>query len=994
MPVTAIADGGACVGAGTGTVTCDLWATTGTIALPNASSVPIWGYGLSSGAAQLPGPAIVVKQGDDVTITLHNDLPGPQRTSLALRGQRTLGGGAVVPDTSGVADASSGTYVFDAAAPGTFIYEAGLTEAGPVQVAMGLAGALVVRPTACATCAYGPGPNSAFNDEALVVLSELDPALNQAADPLVYDLDGWSPTYWMINGRAYPSTLPISVTANSAMLLRYANIGLQDHAMSLLGLRQRVVGIDGKPARYPSTVVDQLLPPGSTADAITNIPAGAPAGSRFALFNAASHTDNAGHDSGGGTVGWNESVGFGGMLTFLEIGGIGADPGGPLTTNAAASPNPANGSGNVTVTASVSDVTTGGQAIAAAEFFVDGVGANGTGTPMLAQDGTFNTATEGVTGTLSTATMALLLSGDHDLFVHGRDSANNWGPVDSVTLNLDKAGPAVVGAALGPNPTQGRTNVTIAATGTDAVTGNQDITNAEFFIDVAGANGTGTAMTTGGSPASVRMLTGTYPGSVPSPQPEGNRNVLIHARDALGNWGPLTSVHLIVDRTGPAAAAVAILPAGPNNGTLTWDINKFEIKVTASVSDPLSGSPAVQTRITAAEGFIDVVGAPGSGIAFLPSDGAWTTATEAVSQTFPLTGIQALSQGPHLIYVRGQDAAGNWGPTSSATLIIDKTGPTVGGVAVSPNPTNGAAFVALIGSATDPVNGAAPASNIAAAEWFEGADPGAGNGTSMSATSPPFNSTTEGISATINVSSWSNGSHTIRVRARDVAGNWGTTTSVVLVVSPPATFTALTPARLLDTRVNNGLNGAFSVGVPRTFQVSGRGGVPAGAVAVTGNLTVTEQTAAGYIFLGPTPIAAPTSSTLNFPLNDNRANGVTVALGAGGTLSATYVAPAGNTTALIFDVTGYFVSGSSGASYVPLTPARLLDTRVNNGLNGAFSVGVPRTFQVSGRGGVPAGAVAVTGNLTVTEQTAAGYIFLGPDPDRGTDQLDPELPAQ
>ena len=91
------------------------------------------------------------------------------------------------------------------------------------------------------------------------------------------------------------------------------------------------------------------------------------------------------------------------------------------------------------------------------------------------------------------------------------------------------------------------------------------------------------------------------------------------------------------------------------------------------------------------------------------------------------------------------------------------------------------------------------------------------------------------------------------------------------------------------------------------------------------------------MFLGPNPIASPTSSTLNFPLGDNRANGVTVALGAGGRLSATYVAVGGATTHLIFDVTGYFVPGASGASFVPLTPARLLDTRVANGLSGTFS---------------------------------------------------------
>jgi hypothetical protein len=73
---------------------------------------------------------------------------------------------------------------------------------------------------------------------------------------------------------------------------------------------------------------------------------------------------------------------------------------------------------------------------------------------------------------------------------------------------------------------------------------------------------------------------------------------------------------------------------------------------------------------------------------------------------------------------------------------------------------------------------------------------------------------------------------------------------------------------------------------------------------VTGNLTVTGQTKAGYIVLAPA--AGGSTSTLNFPKGDNRANGVTVALGAGGKLNATYKAAAGATTHLVFDVTGYF----------------------------------------------------------------------------------------
>jgi hypothetical protein len=80
---------------------------------------------------------------------------------------------------------------------------------------------------------------------------------------------------------------------------------------------------------------------------------------------------------------------------------------------------------------------------------------------------------------------------------------------------------------------------------------------------------------------------------------------------------------------------------------------------------------------------------------------------------------------------------------------------------------------------------------------------------------------------------------------------------------------------------------------------------------VTGNLTVTDQTSAGYLYLGPNATNDPTSSSLNFPKGDDRANGVTVALDGGGGLSVTYVASTGSaTTDVIFDVTGYFASSS------------------------------------------------------------------------------------
>ncbi|HEX7611628.1 MAG TPA: hypothetical protein VF371_02555 [Candidatus Limnocylindrales bacterium] len=76
---------------------------------------------------------------------------------------------------------------------------------------------------------------------------------------------------------------------------------------------------------------------------------------------------------------------------------------------------------------------------------------------------------------------------------------------------------------------------------------------------------------------------------------------------------------------------------------------------------------------------------------------------------------------------------------------------------------------------------------------------------------------------------------------------------------------------------------------------------------MTGNLTVTQQSSAGFLFAGPIAMNNPTSSTLNFPMNDDRANAVTVALSSTGTLSITYAAAtSGPTAQVIFDVTGYF----------------------------------------------------------------------------------------
>ncbi len=198
-------------------------------------------------------------------------------------------------------------------------------------------------------------------------------------------------------------------------------------------------------------------------------------------------------------------------------------------------------------------------------------------------------------------------------------------------------------------------------------------------------------------------------------------------------------------------------------------------------------------------------------------------------------------------------------------------------------------------------------------------------------------------------------------------------------VPPGATYTAITPARMLNTRSGVGLTGKFTNHSPRSFQIAGVGSVPADAVAITGNLTVADQSGAGFVFLGPTASSNPPNSTINFGSSGSRANAVTVSLDGTGKLAAVYVSSkSGATTNLLLDVTGYFEQGSSGATYTAIAPSRMLNTRSGVGLTGKFTNHSPRSFQIAGVGSVPADAVAITGNLTVADQSGAGFVFLGP----------------
>ena len=206
-----------------------------------------------------------------------------------------------------------------------------------------------------------------------------------------------------------------------------------------------------------------------------------------------------------------------------------------------------------------------------------------------------------------------------------------------------------------------------------------------------------------------------------------------------------------------------------------------------------------------------------------------------------------------------------------------------------------------------------------------------------------------------------------------------------------AGYVAFGPQRVLDTRPKSGipgLTGPFVAGPVnghhRKIQIAGVAGLPkSGIVAVTGNLTVVRPTAKGYVALGPSPTDTPSSSTINFPAGDIRANNVVVPVNADGTISAVYIGAAGATVDLVLDISGYFTA-SGGTLFHTLQPARILDSRSDKGIAGSFSANKAKSLQVTGNGGVPKGAVAITGNLTATAQTATGFAAVGPKIDAST----------
>ncbi len=493
--------------------------------------------------------------------------------SLALPGQAAAAfNGTPGDDLSGVATGESRTYSFTADRPGTFLYEAGHTPNGARQVAMGLAGALVVLPAD--GTAYGTvtdRPSTAYDDDAVLVLSEIDPALN--ANPTTFDMRNFSPKYRMFNGKPFPDAKVIGTDQNHTVLLRYINVGSQSHAMNVLGADQIEIAQGGHPMNFTMTVAAETVLPGQTLDTLVKMPSGPEA--KLALYEPAMHLDNNGQHADDPL-----QTAFGGMLTFLDTNAPppSSDGVGPVSANINVTPNPSDAKIAVTVTADLSDFTTGGSLVTQAEFVVDDAvsTAPGHGEPMTSGDFDAVDVT-GASGTIPAeaagpcdpdpgiappVALDCLSAGKHTVFVRALDSEHNWGVVGSVIFNLPKTGPQTTAGSVTSSPANGATAVSISATGDDSAAGGT-ITAAEYFIadDIGdvGTDGSGVKMDRNRT-STVVAESATLSAATVNALPEGTRHLWVHSQDSLGLWGPFLDIPLIIDKTGPVVTDASVGP--------------------------------------------------------------------------------------------------------------------------------------------------------------------------------------------------------------------------------------------------------------------------------------------------------------------------------------------------------------------------------------------------------------------------------------------------
>ena len=186
----------------------------------------------------VPGPMIQVNSGDKVRVTLTNKLP--QSTEIHFHGLEIPNAEDGVPYVTNKGPIKPGqTYSYNFVAqptPAVGMYHS--HHHAEQQVPDGLAGAFLVSslPIPSGFAAPSQVVPLVLNDAGTVGLS--------------------------INGKSFPSTLPVMAKVGEVVEIHYFNEGLQIHPMHLHGIKQTVIAQDGFPLPAPVDQDTVLVGPG------------------------------------------------------------------------------------------------------------------------------------------------------------------------------------------------------------------------------------------------------------------------------------------------------------------------------------------------------------------------------------------------------------------------------------------------------------------------------------------------------------------------------------------------------------------------------------------------------------------------------------------------------------------------------------------------------------------------------------------------------------
>ncbi len=193
----------------------------------------------------VPGPTLLLQQGDRVVIEYRNELDIPDTIHLhGIHGIPVSMDG--VPGSSQPMIPPHGTYryVFQASQPGTFIYHTHDREA---VLNSGLYGGIIVQPT---------HPH----------------AEERAARDYLEMISAWSirsagESDFTLNGKEYPATKTLDVRPGERIRIRWINISAENwHTMHTHGHYMRVIARDAMPVSTPDMEDTISLGPGQRAD--------------------------------------------------------------------------------------------------------------------------------------------------------------------------------------------------------------------------------------------------------------------------------------------------------------------------------------------------------------------------------------------------------------------------------------------------------------------------------------------------------------------------------------------------------------------------------------------------------------------------------------------------------------------------------------------------------------------------------------------------------